>query len=167
MSLQGVLSDFGVADVFQLIAQQRKTGVLELERAGRSLEVHFVNGAVLRARPTEARPDGALASFLLRTGALSESALAEVVKQQEETLESLPRLLRVGPPPLPIVRVQPDRPGGHRDRQPRGDSHRRCRSSVLYHRDGRGDGTDHRGVEFHHTAPVLCQPGGQHPAARR
>ncbi len=94
MSLQGVLSDFGVADIFQLVAQQRKKGVLSVEHAGRTLEVHFVDGAVLRARPAETRPDGALASFLLRTGALAESALDEVFKQQEETLESLPRLLR-------------------------------------------------------------------------
>ncbi len=35
MSLHGVLSDFGVADVFQLIAQQRKTGVLDLEHEDR------------------------------------------------------------------------------------------------------------------------------------
>ena len=67
MSLQGVLVDFPVADVFQLIAQQRKTGVLEVERRGRTLEIHFIEGAVLRARPQETRPDGALAGFLLRT----------------------------------------------------------------------------------------------------
>ncbi len=93
MSLQGALSDFGVADVFQLIAHQQKTGVLEVERAGRTLEVHFLSGSVLRARPAETRPDGALASFLLRTGAISEPALAELFKKQEETLQPLVELL--------------------------------------------------------------------------
>ena len=75
MSLQGVLADFPVADVFQLIAQQRKTGVLEVERKGRTLLVFFLEGQVLSARPSETRPDGSLAGYLLRTGALQESAL--------------------------------------------------------------------------------------------
>lgn len=97
MSLQGVLADFGVADIFQLIAQQRKTGVLTIENAERALEVHFREGAVLRARPAESRPDGALAEFLLRTGAISEPDLVEAQRRQEETLESLPHvLLEVG-----------------------------------------------------------------------
>ena len=72
MSLQGSLSDFPVADVFQLVAQQRKTGVLEVERQNRKLEVSFLAGQVLRARPAESRPDGAIGAFALRTGLLSE-----------------------------------------------------------------------------------------------
>ena len=95
MSLQGILADFPVADVFQLIAQQRKTGVLEIERKGRILLVNFLEGQVLSARPSETRPDGSLAGYLLRAGALSESALADARKRQEQTLEPLvPTLLR-------------------------------------------------------------------------
>jgi len=93
MSLQGVLADFPLADVFQLIAQQRKTGVLEVERRGRILLVNFLEGQVLSARPSETRPDGSLAGYLLRTGALAEPALAEARKRQEETLEPLVQTL--------------------------------------------------------------------------
>lgn len=96
MSLQGVLTDFPVADVFQLISQPRKTGVLEVERRGRTLEILFLEGQVLAARPSETRPDGALAGYLLRTGALAEAGLAEARKRQEETLEALaPTLLQM------------------------------------------------------------------------
>jgi hypothetical protein len=96
MSLQGVLADFPVADVFQLISQPRKTGVLEVERHGRKLEILFLEGQVLCARAAETRPDGALAGFLLRTGALSDSTLAEARKRQDETLEALaPTLLQM------------------------------------------------------------------------
>jgi hypothetical protein len=96
MSLQGVLADFSVADVFQLISQQRKTGVLEVERRGRTLLINFLEGQVLSARPSETRPDGALAGYLLRTGALAESTLGEARKRQEETLEALaPTLLQM------------------------------------------------------------------------
>ncbi|HTO70627.1 MAG TPA: DUF4388 domain-containing protein [Myxococcota bacterium] len=96
MSLSGVLADFPVADVFQLIAQQRKTGVLEVERRARTLLVYFLEGQVLSARPSETRPDGSLAGYLLRAGALAEPALAEARKHQEETLEPLvPTLLKL------------------------------------------------------------------------
>lgn len=93
MTLQGTLNHFGVADVFQLIAQQRQTGVLGIEREGRTLEIFFLDGSVLRARPAESRPDGALGAFLLRTGIVSEPDLAEAWRQQEETLESLGQVL--------------------------------------------------------------------------
>jgi len=89
MSLQGSLRDFPVADVFQMVAQQRKTGVLEVEQAGRALLIYFLEGQVLRARPAEDRPDGSLAAFILRMGLASETDLAEIWRQQEETLESL------------------------------------------------------------------------------
>lgn len=95
MSLSGVLADFPVADVFQLISQQRKTGVLEIERRGRTLLVFFLEGQVLSARPSETRPDGALAGYLLRSGALAESALSDARKRQEQTLESLAQTLLV------------------------------------------------------------------------
>jgi len=93
VSLEGKLSDFGVADIFQLIAQQRKTGVLEVRHDENTFEIHFVSGSVLRARPAESRPDGALAAFLLRSGLLAESDLAEVWREQEETLEPFPAVL--------------------------------------------------------------------------
>jgi hypothetical protein len=93
LSLKGVLSDFPVSDVFQLIAQQRKTGVLQLDSDDRSLEVFFLDGQVLRARPAETRPDGALASFLLRTGAVSESSLAQARRTQDQSLEPLADVL--------------------------------------------------------------------------
>jgi len=89
MSLEGVLSDFGVGEIFQLIGQQRKTGVLEIKRGETCFEVLFVEGQVLRARPAETRPDGALAGFLLRTGAVADTALAEARREQEQTLDPL------------------------------------------------------------------------------
>jgi hypothetical protein len=89
-----MLADFPIADVFQLISQPRKTGVLEVERRGRTLQIRFLGGQVLSARPAETRPDGALAGYLLRSGALTESTLAEARIRQEEALESLaPTLL--------------------------------------------------------------------------
>jgi hypothetical protein len=93
MSLQGVLSDFGAAEVFQLIAQQRKTGILEIERGERVLEVYFREGLVLRARPAEAVPSEALCDLLLRTGLISAPVLEGARQRQAESLEPLPKIL--------------------------------------------------------------------------
>jgi hypothetical protein len=93
MSLEGVLSDFGVGEIFQLIGQQRKTGVLEVRSGDRTVEVCFVEGQVLRARPSESRPDAAFGAFLLRTGVLSDADLAEARREQDETLDRLEEVL--------------------------------------------------------------------------
>ncbi len=93
MSLQGVLRDFGVADIFQLIGQQRKTGVLTVQSKSLEVRVFFRDGQVVRARPQEERADAALGDFLLRTGAISESALADAWRMQHETLDALPVVL--------------------------------------------------------------------------
>lgn len=93
MSLEGVLSDFGVGEIFQLIGQQRKTGVLEVRSGDRTVEVSFVEGQVLRARPAETRSDAAFGAFLLRTGVLSDADLAEARREQDETLDRLEEVL--------------------------------------------------------------------------
>jgi hypothetical protein len=93
MSLQGVLSDFGIAEVFQLIGQQRKTGVLQVEHEQQALEIFFQEGRVVRARSSDDSVSGSLADFLLRTGCISESALADARRKQKDTLEPLPEIL--------------------------------------------------------------------------
>jgi hypothetical protein len=93
MSLEGVLSDFGVGEIFQLISQQRKTGRLEIRTPDASFEIFFARGDVVRARPAGATPDEALAAFLLRTGELSDATLADASRTQEETLDPLERVL--------------------------------------------------------------------------
>jgi hypothetical protein len=93
VSLAGSLTDFGVAEIFQLIGQQRKTGVLEVSQEDRAIGVYFHEGSVLRARPVDPRPDASLAAFLLRVGAIAETDLADLRREQEETLDSLAHLL--------------------------------------------------------------------------
>ena len=93
MSLQGVLADFGLADVFQLIFQQRKSGTLEVTREGQVIAVDFFEGAVHAAAPASDRPDHALGEFLVQSGALSEPTLEQAFRQQARTLEPLRQVL--------------------------------------------------------------------------
>jgi len=73
IGLSGNLRDFGIADVFQLIGQQRKTGMLELTNAKARVQLIFDNGAVVFASPASGRSgDGdPLADMLLRCGLLT------------------------------------------------------------------------------------------------
>jgi len=75
VALRGNLSDFGIGEVFQLIGQQRKTGLLEVDRAGRRLHVAFAEGSVVWASPAGEHEDAALGQLLVRAGALSPEQL--------------------------------------------------------------------------------------------
>ena len=49
MALEGTLKDFSLADIFQLIGIQRKTGVLTLKSAEDVVTVSFLDGSVVSA----------------------------------------------------------------------------------------------------------------------
>ena len=49
MALKGTLRDFSLADIFQLIGIQRKTGVLTLKSDKDVVTVSFVDGNVVAA----------------------------------------------------------------------------------------------------------------------
>lgn len=68
VALHGNLRDFGIAEVFQLIGQQRKTGVLEIEHERRGLLIHFHEGSVATAEARGATEHAALADMLVRCG---------------------------------------------------------------------------------------------------
>jgi len=91
-ALRGSLRDFGIAEVFQLIGQQRKTGVLEIDRRGQRVVLEFDGGAVARAWPAVPGPapeDVALADMLVRCGLITRERLEEL---RVEARRSLVRL---------------------------------------------------------------------------
>jgi hypothetical protein len=73
VGLSGNLRDFGIADVFQLIGQQRKTGVLELTRPDSRVHLYFDRGAVVSAAPAGGRAGDVdpLGDMLMRCGRLT------------------------------------------------------------------------------------------------
>ncbi|MBW2494556.1 MAG: DUF4388 domain-containing protein [Deltaproteobacteria bacterium] len=80
-SLRGDLKDFGIADVFQLIGQQRKTGVLEFSGNGQQIQIRFADGAVVSAAPVGSWPDAALAEMLMRCGLLNRDRIDELRRE--------------------------------------------------------------------------------------
>jgi hypothetical protein len=73
IGLSGSLEDFGIADVFQLIGQQRKTGMLELVSGNRRIQLLFSDGGVVSAAPAVGRATDTdpLGDMLVRCGALT------------------------------------------------------------------------------------------------
>jgi hypothetical protein len=90
VSLRGDLKDFGIADVFQLIGQQRKTGVLEFQGHGERIQFLFDRGAVVTAAPVGLWSHAALGEMLLRCGLLTRERVDDLRRECEASAQPLP-----------------------------------------------------------------------------
>jgi len=94
VALRGNLQDFGIAEVFQLIGQQRKTGLLKISHERRVICLAFDSGSVVWARPSTQPEHEVLGQRLIRCGYLSSVRallVSEGVATESdlETVESL------------------------------------------------------------------------------
>ena len=91
MSLKGNLRDFGVADVFQLIGNQKKTGALVLKggRGGRTVRVFFRAGEILKVDVSHRDKRALLGQRLLRTGLIDQEQLKVGLKAHRKSVERL------------------------------------------------------------------------------
>jgi len=93
MALQGTLRDFGLADIFQLIGMQRKTGTLTLRNQRETVYVKFHDGSVVGAESATQQLEDLLGSVLVRTGRITHAQLQEALRLQGKTLQRLGYLL--------------------------------------------------------------------------
>ncbi len=93
MALKGTLRDFSLADIFQLIGIQRKTGVLTLKHGEDVVMVSFVQGNVVAAESQHRRLEDRIGTVLMKTGQITEAQLQEALKTQRETLNRLGNVL--------------------------------------------------------------------------
>lgn len=89
MALEGTLRDFSLADIFQLIGLQRKTGVLTLRGKDDTVTVTFLDGKVVGADSLNRRLENRLGTVLMKTGLLSQDQLNRALDIQRETLQRL------------------------------------------------------------------------------
>ncbi len=92
VALRGNLQDFGIADVFQLIGQQRKTGILEFTGAKGRVQLRFDQGAVVSAAPVGARAEEALGEMLARCGLLDHAEVVALDRECDASAQTVPRL---------------------------------------------------------------------------
>src|SRR5687768_15625491 len=93
MALEGTLKDFSLADIFQLIGLQRKTGVLTLRGKDDSVTVTFLDGKVVAADSLNKRLENRLGTVLVKTGMLTNDQLNRALDIQKNTLQRLGYIL--------------------------------------------------------------------------
>ena len=94
VALHGNLRDFGIGEVFQLIGQQQKTGLLEVQNEELRLRIAFDTGAVVAGDRVGAYEQAALGDMLVRAGLITPQRLVELEQQIAQHGAQLESLLR-------------------------------------------------------------------------
>ncbi len=93
MALEGSLTDFGLADILQLIYFQHKTGVLKLEGKTDKVSLLFIDGNIGGAESKRRNEDNRLGKILLKKGHLKEEDLDAALQEQLKTGARLRNIL--------------------------------------------------------------------------
>ncbi len=93
MALEGTLKDFSLADIFQLIGIQKKTGILILREGEELVRVNFQNGAIVGAEKESEQTESRLGHVLVKRGVISQEQLNRALEAQSESLQRLGQVL--------------------------------------------------------------------------
>jgi hypothetical protein len=91
MALSGTLKDFGIADILQLVAQQGKTGKLQLKAQKRTIDIFLRQGLIYAVEVKGENPSRAIVDSLIDSETLDPER-AQTVGQHEQ-LSSLQQAL--------------------------------------------------------------------------
>ncbi len=90
MELKGKIDNYGIADIFQLIGQQRRSGILTVRSGKNAAEVYFVQGMISRAHPSYTVPrENPFGECAVKAELISEKNLQKALAVQEQTLKTL------------------------------------------------------------------------------
>jgi len=104
MALKGTLKDFSLADIFQLIGIQKKTGVLTLKNDKEVVTVSFVEGNVVSADALHRRLEDRIGTVLVKSGRITEAQLQEALRIQPGFVDAQRNLDAATSAPAPRVR---------------------------------------------------------------
>jgi len=89
MALEGNIKEFGLADIFQLIGLQKKTGILFLKGEDETVNIHFEDGMVVKSDESKKTPRTYLGHIMITRGKLTEAKLSECMEIQKNTGQKL------------------------------------------------------------------------------
>jgi hypothetical protein len=89
VALEGTLRDFSLSDILQLIALQRKTGLLTLKNPDDAVTLGFDEGKLISAESSAKRLDTRLGTLLVKTSCLTAELLSKALEIQGQTLQRL------------------------------------------------------------------------------
>jgi hypothetical protein len=93
MALQGDLRDFSITEIIQLIGQQFKTGVLNVQHGRKKVEIYFVDGMIVHVFSTYRARKDLLGEILVKAQVITQQQLDQALKIQQETLQYLGEIL--------------------------------------------------------------------------
>ncbi len=93
MALEGTIKEFGLADIFQLIALQKKTGVLFLTGGEGTVNIYFEDGMVVKTETGQKRPSRPVGRVLINRGKITESQLMAGLDIQTSTGQKIGSVL--------------------------------------------------------------------------
>lgn len=93
MALEGRIKDFGLADIFQLIHLQKKTGMLTVKNEQQKATIFFEEGMVVGADTKDRGPGDRLGELLIKTEKLTNTQLNEALKLQQQHGEKFGKIL--------------------------------------------------------------------------
>lgn len=93
MALEGSLRDFGLADIFQLIYFQRKTGVLTLEGRMDRVRFLFIEGNIVGAESKKRMEANRLGKVIVKKGLIEEKDLQPLLEEQRSSNTRLGNIL--------------------------------------------------------------------------
>jgi Domain of unknown function (DUF4388) len=104
IALHGNLRDFGIAEVFQLIGQQRKTGTLVVGEGAEAVALVFDEGRVVcGGAASQATPGESLGRQLVRCGHLTRDRLESLIRESARSARPVADLLRASGQIAPAV----------------------------------------------------------------
>lgn len=89
MALEGTLEDFSLADIFQLIGIQRKTGILTLKNTQETVSVTFHDGMVIGADTSPRKLEDRIGKVFVKTGLITQDQLKDALEHQQKTLQKV------------------------------------------------------------------------------
>ncbi len=89
MALQGSLSDFGIAEILQLIGSQQKTGILHVEGGPEEedIQVYFSTGRIIRCEVSRRDKRDLLGARMLAAELIDKEQLNQALKTQKASLQ--------------------------------------------------------------------------------
>jgi len=93
MALEGRIKDFGLADIFQLIHLQKKTGVLTVKNGKQTSTILFEVGMIVGADTNSRRVGDRLGELLVKTKKLTKDQLEETLRLQEQNVQKFGKIL--------------------------------------------------------------------------
>jgi hypothetical protein len=76
MALEGTIKEFGLADIFQLIGLQKKTGILFLKGIDNTINIHFEDGMVVKTEDSQKRPKYLFGNILISRGKITKDKVS-------------------------------------------------------------------------------------------